>query len=93
METNSAREELLRLSSEKLLNKVKSTMYSINLLLSHPERSSYQVDTLVDLLKELAIHESALNHSNSLLSQCLALKLQDLTEQSNDESGENAEKE
>lgn len=89
METSNAREELLRLTSERLLNKVKSTMYSINLILSHPEKYNAPVDAVTELLLELGAAESALNHSNSLLSQCLALKLQNL--QSDLEGSENNE--
>jgi len=76
-----AREEILKLTAERLQNKVESIMLGINILLSNPENSSANiVDEIEKMMKELAITESTLNHTSNLYNQCLALKLKEMVE-------------
>jgi len=70
-------EEILRLTSERLQNKVESIMLGINILLSNPESSTGNVvDAMEDKIRELAIVESSLNHAKNLLGQCELMRLQ-----------------
>jgi len=76
-----AREEILKLTAERLQNKVESIMLGVNLLLTHPESSSaIIVDEMEKMMNELAVAESALIHARNLYSQCVALKLKELSE-------------
>jgi hypothetical protein len=78
---SSAREEILKLTAERLQNKVESIMLSVNLLLTHPESSStIVVDEMEKMMKELAIAESASAHAKNLYTQCLALRLREVSE-------------
>lgn len=76
-----AREEILKLTAERLQNKVESIMLGVNILLSNPERAGVNiVDEMEKMMIELATTESALNHTRNLYSQCLALKLKELSD-------------
>lgn len=75
---DTAREEILRLSGERLKNKVDSIMFSINMILSNPDKTENQVDRMTELLIELAVAESAFQHSKNLLSQSLAQRISEL---------------
>jgi hypothetical protein len=75
---DTAREEILRLSGERLKNKVDSIMFSINMILSNPDKTENQVDRMTELLTELSIVESAFQHSKNLLSQSLAQRISEL---------------
>ena len=72
---SSAREEILKLSTDRLRNKVESIMFSINMILSNPEKSDNQVDKVSELLIELSVAELAMKHGQNLLVQCLEQKL------------------
>jgi hypothetical protein len=74
------REEILKLASERLQNKVESIMLGVNILLSNPEKSNNVVDDIVKMMDDLAITESALNHARNLYTQCVALKLKEMSE-------------
>ena len=67
------KEEILRISIERLQNKVEAIMLSVNITLSNPEKSGDVVDKITDLMTSLAISESALNHAKTLHNQCIAL--------------------
>jgi len=73
---SNAREEILRLSTERLKNKVETVMFSINIILSNPDNCDNQIGKVSELLIELAITESAMKHSQGLLNQSIALRLQ-----------------
>ncbi len=75
---DTAREEILRLSGERLKNKVDSIMFSINMILSNPDKTENQVDRMTELLTELSVVESAFQHSKNLLSQSLAQRISEL---------------
>ena len=75
---DTAREEILRLSGERLKNKVDSIMFSINMILSNPDKTENQVDRMTELLTELAVVESAFQHSKNLLTQSLAQRISKL---------------
>jgi len=75
---DTAREEILRLSGERLKNKVDSIMFSINMILSNPDKTENQVDRMAELLTELSVAESAFQHSKNLLSQSLAQRISEL---------------
>ncbi len=75
---DTAREEILRLSGERLKNKVDSIMFSINMILSNPDKTENQVDRMTELLTELSVAESAFQHSKNLLSQSLAQRISEL---------------
>lgn len=75
---NTAREEILRLSGERLQNKVDSIMFSINMILSNPDKTENQVDKMTELLTELAIAESAFQHSKNFLTQSLSQRIREL---------------
>ncbi len=75
---NSAREEILKLSTERLRNKVESIMFNINIILSSPESCDNQVGKISELIIELAVAESAMKISQGLLTQVLTSKLQEL---------------
>lgn len=77
----SAREEILKLTSDRLQNKVESIMLGVNILLSNPESTSANiVDEMEKMMRELAIAESALNHARNLYSQCIALRLKEISD-------------
>lgn len=78
---NSASEEILRLSTERLKNKVESIMFNINIILSNPDKHSNQVEKVSELLIELALAESAMKHSQALFTQCLEIRLKELSSQ------------
>jgi hypothetical protein len=75
---NSAREEVLKLSNDRLRNKVESIMFSINMILSNPEKEDNQVGRMSELLVELSIAEAAMKNCQILLTQCLELRLREL---------------
>jgi hypothetical protein len=75
---NSAREEILRLSIERLNNKVESIMFSINIILSNPDKAEKPVDKVTELLIEFSVAENALVHAKSLLTQSLEQKMREL---------------
>jgi len=75
---NSAREEILRLSIERLNNKVESIMFSINIILSNPDKAEKPVDKMTELLIEFSVAENALVHAKSLLTQSLEQKMREL---------------
>ncbi len=75
---DTAREEILRLSGERLKNKVDSIMFSINMILSNPDKTENQVDRMTELLTELSVVESAFQHSKNLLTQSLAQRISEL---------------
>ena len=75
---DTAREEILRLSGERLKNKVDSIMFSINMILSNPDKTENQVDRMTELLTELSLVESAFQHSKNLLAQSLAQRISEL---------------
>lgn len=78
---SSAREEILRLSIDKLRNRTESIMFNINIILSHPDKSNNHVDNITDLLIELSTTEGAMKHAQNLMNQCLELRLQELESQ------------
>lgn len=76
-----AREEILKLTVERLQNKVESIMLGVNILLSNPERTGANiVDEAEKMMNELATTESSLNHARNLYSQCLAIRLKELSD-------------
>ena len=75
---SNAREEILRLATDRLRNKAESVMFNINMILSNPEGCDNQVGKVSELIVELTVTESAMRHSQDLLTQCLALKLKEL---------------
>lgn len=70
---NSAREEILKLTADRLQNKVESIMLDINIILSNPESSGNTVGKLSELMVDLAIAESALAHAKHFYAQSLGL--------------------
>lgn len=71
---SSVREEILRISIEKLQNKVESIMLTVNIILSNPEKTNcVVVDRIADLMIELSTIEGALNHAKTLHNQCITL--------------------
>jgi hypothetical protein len=78
---SSAREEILRISIDKLRNKIESTMFSINIILSHPDNCDKQVDKISELLVELSVAELSMKHGQSLLTQCLEQRLREIEAQ------------
>lgn len=75
---NTAREEILKLSNERLRNKVESIMFNVNMILSNPEKSDNHVDKMTELLIEMSIAEVAMKHGQNLLTQCLEQRLREL---------------
>lgn len=67
---SNAREEMLKLTVERLENKSKSVMLDINIILSNPESSGNTVGKLSELMIELAISENALTHAKNFYAQC-----------------------
>ena len=75
---NSAREEILKLSNDRLRNKVESIMFNVNMILSNPEKGDNHVDKMTELLIELSVAELAMKNSQALLTQCLEQRLAEL---------------
>ena len=75
---NNAREEILKLSTDRLRNKVESIMLEINLILSNPTGQDNQVGRISELLIEASVAELAMKHSQVLLNQCLDLRLKEI---------------
>ena len=53
-------------------------MFSINMILSNPDKTENQVDRMTELLTELSLVESAFQHSKNLLAQSLAQRISEL---------------
>ena len=75
---SNAREEILSLSTDRLRNKVESIMFSINMILSNPDKCDNQIGKMSELLVELAVTESALKHAQGLLAQCIEIRISEL---------------
>lgn len=87
-------EEILRIATERLSNKVSTIMLSINNTLSNPEfEIENPVDAIVRLIKELAEAETMLNHSKNLYTQCLAVRLKKMNENISSELTEESKNE
>lgn len=68
------REEILRVSIERLQNKVESIMLTVNIILSNPEKTNCDVvGRVTELMVELSTVDGALNHAKILYNQCIAL--------------------